>query len=502
MEAFRGNTTSRASFIPPLLLLLLFVALSALAPGRAAATGVFEVRRKFLRHEGRGPGGDEHLAALREHDGRRHGRRLLGSVDLPLGGNGLPTETGLYFTEIGIGTPARTYYVQVDTGSDILWVNCISCETCPRKSGLGIELTLYDPSGSGSGSAVTCGQDFCVATNNGVTPTCPSTASPCQYSITYGDGSSTTGFFVTDVLHYNQVSGDAKAVVANTSITFGCGAKIGGGLGSSDQALDGIFGFGQSNSSVLSQLASAGKVSKIFSHCLDTVNGGGIFAIGNVVQPKVKTTPLVPGMPHYNVNLESIDVGGKTLQLPTNIFDIGESKGTIIDSGTTLAYLPEVVYKAILSEVFAQYVDISLKNVQDFLCFKYSGSVDDGFPIVTFHFEGDLALNVHPHDYLFQNGNDLYCMGFQSGGLQTKDGKDMVLLGDVAFSNKLVLYDLENQVIGWTDYNCSSSIKIKDDKTGSVYTVNAHDISYGWRFQWHKSLFSLLLMTVCSYLMF
>ena len=76
--------------------------------------------------------------------------------------------------------------------------------------------------------------------------------------------------------------------------------------------------------------------------------------------------------------------------------------------------------------------------------------------------------------------NDLYCMGFQSGGLQTKDGKDMVLLGgmrcfqlvlsiafvqllhlmfvnllsDIAFSNKLVLYDLENQVIGWTDYNC------------------------------------------------
>jgi hypothetical protein len=75
-----------------------------------------------------------------------------------------------------------------------------------------------------------------------------------------------------------------------------CGAKIGGGLGSSDQALDGILGFGQSNTSMLSQLASAGKVRKIFAHCLDTVNGGGIFAIGNIVQPRVKTTPLVPGM--------------------------------------------------------------------------------------------------------------------------------------------------------------------------------------------------------------
>ena len=47
---------------------------------------------------------------------------------------------------------------------------------------------------------------------------------------------------------------------------------------------------------MLSQLAAAGKVKRIFSHCLDTINGGGIFAIGDVVQPKVKTTPLVPGM--------------------------------------------------------------------------------------------------------------------------------------------------------------------------------------------------------------
>lgn len=73
-----------------------------------------------------------------------------------------------------------------------------------------------------------------------------------------------------------------------------CGAQQSGDLGSSSEALDGILGFGQSNSSMISQLASSGKVSKIFAHCLDTINGGGIFTIGHVVQPKVKTTTLVP----------------------------------------------------------------------------------------------------------------------------------------------------------------------------------------------------------------
>lgn len=45
---------------------------------------------------------------------------------------------------------------------------------------------------------------------------------------------------------------------------------------------------------MISQLASSGNVKKMFAHCLDGTNGGGIFAIGHVVQPKVNTTPLVP----------------------------------------------------------------------------------------------------------------------------------------------------------------------------------------------------------------
>ncbi|AQK52643.1 Eukaryotic aspartyl protease family protein [Zea mays] len=104
---------------------------------------------------------------------------------------------------------------------------------------------------------------------------------------------------------------------------------------------------------MLSQLAAACKVRKIFAHCLDTVRGGGIFAIGNVVQPPiVKTTPLVPNATHYNVNLQGISVGGATLQLPTSTFDSGDSKGTIIDSGTTLAYLPREVYRTLLTAVW------------------------------------------------------------------------------------------------------------------------------------------------------
>uniref|UniRef100_A0ACD5UWX2 Uncharacterized protein n=1 Tax=Avena sativa TaxID=4498 RepID=A0ACD5UWX2_AVESA len=480
--------------IAPVAAALLLAALLALAsPHGASANGVFQVHRKFTR-----AGGNitVHLA----HDVSRRGR-LLATADVPLGGLGLPTGSGLYYTKIEIGTPPKQYHVQVDTGSDILWVNCISCDKCPKKSGLGIDLVLYDPKGSSSGSTVSCEQEFCMATYGSKLPGCKASI-PCEYSVTYGDGSSTAGYFVTDSLQYNQVSGDGQTKYGNANVTFGCGAQQGGDLGSTSQALDGIVGFGESNTSMLSQLAAAGEVKKIFSHCLDTTSGGGIFAIGDVVQPKVKTTPLIPNMQHYNVKMKSIDVGGTALQLPSHIFETGEKKGTIIDSGTTLTYLPELVYKDVMAKIFEKHQDITFRTIQDFLCFNYHESVDDGFPKIVFHFEGDLGLNVYPHDYFFQNGDDLYCFGLQDGGLQSKDGKDMVLLGDLVLSNKVVVYDLENHVIGWTDYNCSSTIKVKDDKTGSAYAVNAHNISSASICQWQKSLILLLATMVCSYLIF
>ncbi|XP_020254111.1 aspartic proteinase-like protein 2 isoform X1 [Asparagus officinalis] len=355
-----------------------------------------------------------------------------------------------------------------------------------------IELTLYDPRSSSSGSSVACDDSFCQATYSG-SPDCIDNV-PCSYKVMYGDGSSSGGVYVTDVVTYNQVSGNHHTTPANASITFGCGAQQSGDLGSSSEALDGILGFGQANSSMLSQLASSGKVRKEFAHCLDTENGGGIFAIGHVEQPKVQMTPLVPDQPHYNVNMKSIDVAGEFLELPTDIFENGENRGTIIDSGTTLAYLPEVAYKPILNAVFSKHQNLDFFTIQDFKCFKYSGSVDDDFPIVTLHFEKSLSLKVQPHDYFFENEDDVWCVGWQNGGVQSSDGKNRILLGDLALSDKLVVYDLVNQAIGWTEYNCSSSIKIKDDKTGAVYSVDAHSLSSGIRLEISRFFIILLLL--------
>ncbi|TQD94162.1 hypothetical protein C1H46_020210 [Malus baccata] len=440
---------------------------------------VFPVNHKF-----KGPGKQVSLGAWKEHDARRHRRLLAGAdsaVDLQLGGNGHPSEAGLYIAKIGLGSPSKDFHVQVDTGSDVLWVNCAECSNCPTKNNLGFKLTMYDAKSSSTSSKVTCDQEFCTSSFNGKLPDCKADML-CNYSISYGDGSTTSGYYVKDNIQLDKVNGNHQTTSTYGTVVFGCGAKQSGNLGKSPGAVDGILGFGQANASVISQLSSSGKVKKQFAHCLDNVKGGGIWAIGEVVEPKVKnTTPLIPNLPHYTVTVKSVEVGGDVVDFPTDLFGLFEDRnGVVIDSGTTLAYLSPEFYEPFMKKIYARQSGLKKHTVDEqFTCFEYSRNVDDGFPVVKFNFKNSAVLTAYPHDYLFQlkASDDVWCSGWQTNSMKSKDGKSMTILGDLVLSNKLVLYDIENQAIGWTDYNCTSSIKLKDEKSGQVYSVGAHNLS-------------------------
>lgn len=51
--------------------------------------------------------------------------------------------------------------------------------------------------------------------------------------------------------------------------------------------------------------------------------------------------------------MKAVEVGGDYLDLPTDIFSSGDGKETIIDSGTTLTYLPSDVYNPLMEKVYA-----------------------------------------------------------------------------------------------------------------------------------------------------
>ncbi|MCO5607278.1 hypothetical protein L7F22_061471 [Adiantum nelumboides] len=269
------------------------------------------------------------------------------------------------------------------------------------------------------------------------------------------------------------------AEVLNLSFfDISCAVSASGGLQKRDQALDGILGLGQSNLSLIQQLANQKKTPRIFAHCLEGEGkGGGILVIGEVNESGLSYTPLRSNQLHYNVNLKSIQVNSRSIQLDEPSSTSGEITGTIFDSGTTLAYIPESAYLDLLQQVFASQGFQHLNDL-DLDCFVHSGSVDDEFPTILFTFESGATLKVYPRDYFIQleYGRDtLYCMGFQ---ISPSGSPHLLILGDMILKDKLVVYDVDNQRIGWVDFNCSSHVTVKSS-TGTPTEVFSTTIGSG-----------------------
>lgn len=426
---------------------------------------------------------DNHRAELNELKARdrvRHGRFLqtsVGVVDFPVDGSPDPFTVGLYFTRVKIGSPPKEFFVQIDTGSDILWVTCDSCQGCPKSSGLGIELEFYNPSSSASASPISCSANICNAALQTTEAGCSSGNSQCTYSFQYGDGSGTSGYFVSDMLYFDAVVGDSTTTNSSAPIVFGCSNYQSGDLTKSDRAVDGIFGFGQNELSVISQLSSRGISPRVFSHCLKgKANGGGILVLGEIVEPGIVYSPLVPSQPHYNLNLQNIAINGQIVPIDPAVFETSRNRGTIVDSGTTLAYLAEEAYDPFLNAL----TSAVSQPVQSFVskgnqCFMATSSVNDIFPSVTFNFAGGASIDLKADDYLIQqgyvDGAALWCLGFEK-----VSGQGITILGDLVLKDKIVVYDLAHQRIGWASYDCSQSVNVSM-ASGKDEFINAAQLS-------------------------
>ncbi|GER36834.1 eukaryotic aspartyl protease family protein, partial [Striga asiatica] len=441
--------------------LFLTAAVAALAAAVAAPDlsggggfrGVLTLERAFPAGEG------AELEAAKARDRARHARVLQGFsggiVDFPVSGTSDPYAVGLYYTKVKLGSPPMEFNVQIDTGSDILWVTCSSCENCPRNSGLGIPLNFFDAGTSSTVSPISCSDRLCAAFVRTASAECSAENNQCDYIFQYGDGSGTTGYYVSDVLYFDSILGTSSIANSSATVVFGCSTSLSGDLTKSDRAVDGIFGFGRQGLSVISQLSTLGITPRIFSHCLKGGgSGGGILVLGQILDPRIVYTPLVPSQPHYNLYLQNIAVNGQLLPIDQAVFTTSGNQGTIIDSGTTLAYLVEGAYDPLVSAI----TNVVLPSARPMIsrgnqCYLVTTSVGEIFPTVAFNFAGDASLILRPIDYLVHMGfiddAPMWCMGFVK-----VSNKGTTILGDLVLKDKIFVYDLAHQRIGWADYEC------------------------------------------------
>lgn len=104
--------------------------------------------------------------------------------------------SGEYFVRIGVGSPPRSQYMVIDSGSDIVWVQCQPCTRCYQQSD-----PVFDPADSSSFAGVSCGSAVCDRLEN-----TGCNAGRCRYEVSYGDGSYTKGTLALETLTLGQVT--------------------------------------------------------------------------------------------------------------------------------------------------------------------------------------------------------------------------------------------------------------------------------------------------------
>lgn len=346
--------------------------------------------------------------------------------------SGIRQGSGEYFARVGVGRPAKDFFLAIDTGSDVSWLQCNPCSDCYQQTD-----PIYDPSASSTYNPLSCDSQQCNALQISACRT-----DTCLYQVSYGDGSYTVGDFATDTISFGS-SGSVPGVA------FGCGHDNEGLF----SGAAGLLGLGGGKLSLPSQIRATS-----FSYCLvnrdssssSTLEFNSARPADSVLAPLLRNSLIST---YRYVGLTGIYVGGRPVQIPPSLFDIGADGkgGVIVDSGTAVTRLRTEVYNSV-RDAFASMTQ-NLPSAGGFAlfdtCYDLSSMSTVRVPTMSFQFSGGKTLALPPGNYLIPvDGRGKFCFAFAgtSGRLS--------IIGNVQQQGTRVSYDLANKYVSFSPNKC------------------------------------------------
>lgn len=349
----------------------------------------------------------------------------------------LSNQVTLYLANITLGTPAQSLALHIDTGSSDLWVNTANstlCKQYPRQCAL---FGTYSQSASSTYAYV----------NN-------------YFNISYEDGSGAAGIYATDTVHIGGAS------LANAQF----------GIGYTSSSAEGILGIGyttneaqiayndQTYSNVPALMYKNGLInSNAYSLWLDDLNANtGSILFGGVDTSKytgtLETIPIIPTYGIYSqfiVGLTGIGLNGVSGSVVSN-----QDIGVLLDSGTSLLYLPDDIATPLITHFGGVYQSSLGAATIDCSVAKQTGSV-------TFTFTSQ-SITVPISELVIvdgvQNGKEICIFGI------APSGSSLAILGDTFLRSAYVVYDLSNNEISLaqTNFNPTAAniLEITNSATG------------------------------------
>ena len=344
---------------------------------------------------------------------------------------------GFFYTApLTIGS--QTFQVDVDTGSTTTGVAETACT-----SSCGGVSPLYTPSSSSVDTKHTA-------------------------STQYADGSGWSGEVWTDSIGLTH--GTPSANVSFVGVTTETGFFDGNG-----NAYQGILGLGPDalleryTTSYLSAVTAAGVTDEIaFEMCANagTMWVGGWDDTKSDAQQFAPMVPISGNNPFYSVNLQDIALGGTSLGFGASTY-----QQPIVDTGTSLEYLPTAAYNAYVAKIngdagfkalFPGQTMSDPDNGPNYGCVKAGAGVTDAMvdamlPAISYKLPamggGTFTITAPPTQSYLQNfGSGMYCNGIGNGGNQGS------LFGDTFLQSWVTVFDIKNQKIGFgLDKGCSGA---------------------------------------------
>ena len=341
----------------------------------------------------------------------------------------LDNEITTYYAQVSVGNPAQQIEMHIDTGSSDMWVNIANSSLCQSVTCQG---GTYDPTASSSYSFVSN-----------------------RFNISYVDGSAALGDYVKDDL---AISGESIP-----QFQFG--------IGFTSSTPTGVLGIGYMLNEVqvnragenpypnLPQaLVETGAINaNAYSLWLNDLSAStGTILFGGVDTAKytgeLATIPIIPIAGRYFefiIALTGLSIAGQELTSSSSL-----PSAVLLDSGSTLTYLPDDLASDIFTKLQAvydsttgtAYVDCGIANQNSNLDFTFSGQT------ITVPYKELVlaqATSSTGQPLTFQNGNPACAFGV------APSLGSIAVLGDSFLRSAYVVYDLEqNEIsIAQTQFN-------------------------------------------------
>ncbi|KUI63288.1 putative aspartic-type endopeptidase OPSB [Cytospora mali] len=365
----------------------------------------------------------------------------------------LDNEETLYFINATLGTPAQSLRLHLDTGSSDLWVNTASSTLCSQKSQPCSFSGTYDANSSSTYEYV-----------------------GSWFNISYVDGSGASGDYVTD-----------NITVGGTTLT-----DFQFGIGYTSSSSQGILGIGYAVNEVQvgraqlaayenlpAKMAASGAIASnaysLWLNDLDANTGQILFGGVDTDQftGELYTLPVQREGSLYAeflITLTGVSLGDTTIAE-------NQALPVLLDSGSSLTYLPDSMVETIYKKVSAEYD--STEGVAYVAC----SVADDTDTSVNFNFTepvisvamNELVLDVYTSTGKrpqFTDGTEACLFGIAPAGSST------TVLGDTFLRSAYVVYDLANNEISLaqTNFNATSS-NVLEIGSGTDAVPSATDVA-------------------------